>query len=227
MQNQLSLKALIKNKSWHSFFSSQENKQYWVKLEKLLNQEKQLGKIIYPPDEKIFRCFNDLDFKKIKVVILGQDPYHQKGQANGLAFSVSSYTNLPPSLKNIFKEILSKKELPQNINGDLSKWSQQGVFLLNSILTVRESEPLSHRNFGWEILAAELFKYLDISPKCFLFWGEQALIFKKELQNQKHLILQTSHPSPLSSYRGFLGCNHFNLVNNWLIKNNQKPIQWI
>ena len=135
---------------------------------------------------------------------------------------------MPPSLQNIFKEILQTKKLQSNkLKGDLSAWVSQGVFLLNTILTVRDSEPLSHQNFGWQNLIQNTLIYLDATPRCILLWGKNASFYKKNFTNPNHLILETSHPSPFSVYRGFAGCGHFKKANQWLKKNKQKPIRWI
>ena len=225
----IKLREWITNSDWHDFFEKQTRLPYWKKLENFLQQEIQQGKTVYPPQQKIFRVFNALSPKKIKVIILGQDPYHQKGQADGFAFSASTPNQpLPPSLQNIFKEILQTKKLQSNkLKGDLSAWVSQGVFLLNTILTVRDSEPLSHQNFGWQNLIQNTLIYLDATPRCILLWGKNASFYKKNFTNPNHLILETSHPSPLSVYRGFAGCGHFKKANQWLKKNKQKPIRWI
>ena len=212
------LQKLINNPDWFAFFEEQCCQNYWQQLEKKLLKQK----YFYPPPKKIFRIFNNLSPKNIKIVILGQDPYHQKEQADGFAFSTKN-KKIPASLKNIYKEIF-KNNIPTN--GDLSKWVAQGVFLLNRILTVQDSQPLSHKDFGWQEFTARLMNYLDESPKCFLLWGAEAQKITKYLKNKEHCILQTSHPSPLSVYRGFLGCGHFEKVNYWLKKHNQTPINW-
>ncbi len=228
MALEIKLKNWIDNPDWKNFFETQTKLPYWEKLENLLQQEEQQGKKIYPPKEKIFRIFNKLSPQNIKVIILGQDPYHQKGQADGFAFSISSSNlPLPPSLQNIFKEILATKKIKQFPKGDLSAWVSQGVFLLNTILTVRDSEPLSHQNFGWQILIQNTLRFLDKKTECILLWGKNAVFYKKELKNPNHLVLETSHPSPLSVYRGFSGCGHFEKVNQWLKKQTQIPIRWL
>ena len=194
----IKLREWITSPDWQKFFEKQTRLPYWEKLESFLQQEIQQGKKVYPLQQKIFRVFNALSPQKIKVMILGQDPYHQKGQADGFAFSASTPNQpLPPSLQNIFKEILQTKKLQSNkLKGDLSAWVSQGVFLLNTILTVRDSEPLSHQNFGWQNLIQNTLIYLDATPRCILLWGKNASFYKKNFTNPKHLILETSHPSP-------------------------------
>ena len=216
--NALVLEDLITNLDWYDFFETQYSKNYWKHLtQKLANETN-----FYPPPAKIFHAFNSLSPQNIKIVILGQDPYHQKGQADGLAFS-SHGAKLPASLKNIFSEIFSNN-IPTS--GNLQPWAQQGVLLLNSILTVKNSSPLSHKNFGWQKLTQEVLKYLDSKAKCFMLWGQQARQAQKYLKNKNHYILKTSHPSPLSTYRGFTGCKHFQKANSWLQSKNQQPIAW-
>ena len=212
------LKELVTNPDWYEFFHTQSLQGYWQKIEKNLAQVKKF----YPEPQKIFKIFNSLSPRKIKIVILGQDPYHQKNQADGFAFS-SRLQKIPASLRNIYQELFKNKT---PTHADLSSWVEQGVFLLNSILTVEESKPLSHQNFGWQEFSKNVLYYLNKEPKCFLLWGKNAIKYEKYLQNQQHLILKTTHPSPLSAYRGFLGCNHFQQANLWLKNNQQKPIFW-
>ena len=184
---------------------------------------------VFPALESIFKTFNVVALNDIKVVILGQDPYHGDYQANGLCFSVPNGMTLPPSLKNIYKEINFNMGCSMNEkNGDLTPWAQQGVFLLNTILTVRAHQPASHKNMGWELFTDKIISIL--SERCnnliFLLWGSFAQSKKNLIDTHKHTVLETTHPSPLSSYRGFLGSNHFSKTNTILEKQGQEPINW-
>ena len=166
---------------------------------------------------------------QVKCVILGQDPYHDDGQAMGLAFSVPSGVRLPPSLRNIYKEIgLELDRSTQNCDGDLTSWAMQGVLLLNSVLTVRAHAPGSHRGHGWEEFTDKVIRLLDedVSPKVFMLWGSDAIKKQKLITNEKHLVLTAAHPSPLSAYRGFFGCGHFAKCNEYLVCNGVTPIEW-
>jgi uracil-DNA glycosylase len=184
---------------------------------------------IFPPQDQILRAFQLCDFRKVKVVILGQDPYHGFGQAHGLAFSVNKGIKLPPSLVNIFKEIQREMggEMPRN--GDLTAWAEQGVLLLNTILTVEESKPLSHQDLGWQTFTNKCIQWLNKHSEglAFMLWGSHAQKFAVQIDSQKHQLFQTSHPSPLSVYRGFDGCGHFTEVNNYLASLEKEPINWI
>jgi uracil-DNA glycosylase len=175
--------------------------------------------VVYPPKKQIFRAFT---YDKIKIVILGQDPYHEKNQANGLAFSVNDRVKIPPSLRNIFKELnISPK------NGDLTKWAEQGVLLLNTALTVREGQADSHKKL-WEKFTVSVIEELNEyeTPLVFMLWGNNAKSYEKYITDKKHLILTAAHPSPLSASRGFFGCNHFSVANEFLKKNNLEIINW-
>lgn len=184
---------------------------------------------IFPPQDQILRAFQLCDFRKVKVVILGQDPYHGFGQAHGMAFSVNKGIKLPPSLVNIFKEIQREMggEMPRN--GDLTAWAEQGVLLLNTILTVEESKPLSHQDLGWQTFTNKCIQWLNKHSEglAFMLWGSHAQKFAAQIDSQKHQLFQTSHPSPLSVYRGFDGCGHFTEVNNYLTSLEKEPINWI
>jgi uracil-DNA glycosylase len=184
---------------------------------------------IFPPQDQILRAFQLCDFRKVKVVILGQDPYHGFGQAHGMAFSVNKGIKLPPSLVNIFKEIQREMggEMPRN--GDLTAWAEQGVLLLNTILTVEESKPLSHQDLGWQTFTNKCIQWLNKHSEglAFMLWGSHAQKFAAQIDRQKHQLFQTSHPSPLSVYRGFDGCGHFTEVNNYLTSLEKEPINWI
>ncbi|MCL9979911.1 MAG: uracil-DNA glycosylase [Bacteroidia bacterium] len=192
-------------------------------------EKKRTSNNIFPPQDQILRAFQLCDFRKVKVVILGQDPYHGFGQAHGLAFSVNKGIKLPPSLVNIFKEI--QRELGGEIprNGDLTAWAEQGVLLLNTILTVEESKPLSHQDLGWQTFTNKCIQWLNKHSEglAFMLWGSHAQKFAAQIDRQKHQLFQTSHPSPLSVYRGFDDCGHFKEVNNYLTSLEKEPINWI
>lgn len=192
-------------------------------------REEYLHNKIYPKPENIFQAFFLTPFSQVKVVILGQDPYHNPGQAHGLCFSVPANVQVPPSLKNIYQEIESdggyKKE---DRGGDLSPWAQQGVFLLNAILSVVAHQPASHRHLGWEKFTDEVIKILSDKKDhlVFILWGNYARSKKHLIQSEKHLILEAPHPSPLSAYQGFFGCRHFSKTNHWLREHGEKEIVW-
>lgn len=182
---------------------------------------------IFPPPTEVFRALQWVDYPDVRVVILGQDPYHGDGQANGLAFAVHDGIAAPPSLKNIFKEIASDLGCHQPLGTSLEGWAQQGVLLLNTVLTVRAHEAFSHRGKGWEEFTTQIVQVLNAraQPMVFLLWGAPAQKFEALITNKNHLILKAAHPSPLSAYRGFLGCRHFSMANEFL-KNVSKPIDW-
>jgi uracil-DNA glycosylase len=194
-----------------------------------LNQEKKADKTILPPEGSIFNAFNILPFEQYKVVIIGQDPYHGLNQANGLAFSVNKGQKIPPSLRNIYKELKSDLglEIPQH--GDLSNWAKQGVLLLNTVLTVEEGKPGSHQGKGWEHFTDAVITEInnELNGVVFLLWGNYAKSKKTLIDNHKHLILEANHPSPLSANRGFFLCKHFSKTNEYLKKQGKEPINWI
>ncbi len=215
------------DKSWNSILEDQWQKDYFIKLQSFLILEEKKY-IIYPKKEKIFNAFNLCSFQKIKIVILGQDPYHGENQAHGLSFSIKKGVSLPPSLKNIFKELNSDLKIRIRENGNLSKWAEQGVLLLNSILTVRKGMAGSHKKKGWEIFTDNVIKEISKNKKgiIFILWGKYAEAKKDLIDKKKHYILQATHPSPLSAHRGFFGCKHFSKTNKILSKNNKKIINW-
>lgn len=219
---------MIMNNDWDALFNQEIEKKYLQKIRYFLAKEYK-EKTIYPKKENIFAAFKATSLKDTKVVILGQDPYHGPGQAMGYSFSVPSTCPLPPSLQNMYKELATEYNQPVNRTGDLTDWARQGVLLMNTILTVEEHKPLSHQNIGWQNFTDEAIKWLDQKegPVVFLLWGSKAIQSKKLLKNPKHLILTSPHPSPLSAYRGFFGNDHFKLANEYLIQNNETPIQWI
>ena len=182
---------------------------------------------ISPNLENVFKAFEYCSFDETNVVIFGQDPYFQPGVANGLAFSVNKKIPIPHSLKNIFKEIKNDIGSLSNINGDLSRWASQGVLLLNSALTVEENNPGSHSKIGWNDFIFDVINCLNTKKGVvFILWGNDAKKYQKKINNNEHLVLTSSHPSPLSAYKGFFGCRHFSKCNNYLIANDKKPINW-
>jgi uracil-DNA glycosylase len=217
--------------SWHQELKNELDKEYVRVLKAFLSQEKAQNKIIYPEESLVFNAFRHTPFSKVKVVLIGQDPYHGPGQAHGLSFSVPKGVALPPSLKNIFLEIEQDLSIPPSKIGCLSSWATQGVLLLNATLTVRKGEPKSHYGKGWEqftdAVVAHLIKRED--PLVFLLWGKSAHEKLQHIQqNQKmpHLVLTAAHPSPYSAYSGFFGCRHFSQTNQFLIKWDKDPIDW-
>lgn len=185
-------------------------------------------KEIYPPKDYIFNALKLTSYKDTKVVIVGQDPYHGEGEAHGLSFSVQKGVKIPPSLKNIYKELYSDLGIVPVDNGDLSNWAKQGVLLLNSVLTVEKDKAASHRNIGWDALTDYIIKLLNLKeePIVFILWGNFAKKKAKLITNEKHLIITSAHPSPLSASRGFFGSKPFSKANNFLVNNKLKPIDW-
>ena len=218
---------LLLNKDWNSFLQKELKSNSFKTIIEKLNKERERN-IIFPTDDLIFNAFNKTPLSKVKVVILGQDPYHGKGQAHGLSFSVPNGITVPPSLRNIFKELQQDLKLTPPENGNLTKWTEQGVLLLNSTLTVREKEAGSHQKLGWEGFTDSVISKLSSKKNgiIFLLWGAFAQKKSVLIDTKKHYILKTTHPSPFSAYRGFLGCKHFSKTNEILTKNNQKPIDW-
>ncbi len=221
------------NKNWQDVFNDYTNTEKFKNLiENIKSQYLDKSKTIYPSYSDLFRAFNETAFDKIKVVILGQDPYHNEGQAHGLCFSVQDGAQAPPSLQNIFKEIesdigTSRHESPDGI-ADLTRWAHQGVFLLNSVLTVIKNKPGSHSNIGWQDFTDYVIKTISDKREnvVFILWGAYARNKKDLINSDKHLILEAPHPSPLSAHRGFFGCWHFSKVNEYLKKHNKIPINW-
>jgi uracil-DNA glycosylase len=212
---------------WKELIDGEKRKKYFINLEMFLAMEYR-SKKIYPKEEDIYTAFDLCPFKNVKVVILGQDPYHNPGQANGLAFSVKDGVKIPPSLRNIFKEMGSDLKIETPLTGNLIPWAKQGVLLLNTILTVEENQPLAHANKGWEKFTDKVLQELnkDNSPKVFVLWGKNA--YKKELfiTNEKHLVIKSSHPSPLSARHSFFGSKVFTKINKFLLQNNLDQIDF-
>ena len=214
--------------TWEDIIDLEKQKDYYKSLEKEINKRYETT-TVFPEKQNIFKAFYLTKLDNLKVVILGQDPYHGFGQAQGLAFSTPANIKNPPSMQNILKEIqsdLGKKSICED--GDLTPWAKQGVLLLNTILTVEESKPKSHHNLGWEVFTDNIIKY--ISDNCedtiFILWGSPAISKTKLIDRKKHHILTAPHPSPLSSYRGFFGCKHFSQTNNILKSLNKEAIIW-
>lgn len=214
--------------TWEDIVDLEKQKDYYKSLEKEINKRYKTT-TVFPEKQNIFKAFSLTKLDNLKVVILGQDPYHGFGQAQGLAFSTPANIKNPPSMQNILKEIqsdLGKKSICED--GDLTPWAKQGVLLLNTILTVEEAKPKSHHNLGWEVFTDNIIKY--ISDNCedtiFILWGSPAISKTKLIDRKKHHILTAPHPSPLSSYRGFFGCKHFSQTNNILKSLNKEAIIW-
>lgn len=213
--------------SWKTALHEEWEKDYFVRLTDFVRQEYQ-KKQIFPPGNKIFAAFDACPFDEVKVVIIGQDPYHDVGQANGLCFSVNPGTPLPRSLVNIFKEIHSDTGAPMPTDGDLSRWAKQGVLLLNATLTVEAHRAGSHQGKGWEEFTDAVIRKLaeEKSGLVFVLWGNYAARKGEFINRNKHLVLQSAHPSPLSASRGFFGNRHFSKINDYLVKNGKNPIVW-
>lgn len=215
--------------SWKEVLADEFEKPYFHWLADFVRKEYSDKNFkVYPPASKIFEAFNATPFDKVKVVIIGQDPYHGEGQANGLCFSVNPGVPFPPSLLNIFKEIQNETGNPIPENGDLSRWASQGVLLLNSSLTVREHSPKSHSSIGWDNLTDAAVRKLATEREgiVFMLWGADAIKKGSFIDRNRHLVLTSPHPSPLSAYRGFFGNGHFNAANKYLENAGKTPIVW-
>ena len=214
--------------SWKALLAEQFEQDYMHALRRFLLAEKQQGKQIYPAGADIFNALNSTPFDQVKVVILGQDPYHGPGQAHGLCFSVHSGVALPPSLKNIYKEIHADLGLAVPASGCLNAWAEQGVLLLNSVLTVESGNAGSHQGRGWEVFTDSVISVLNERAQnlVFLLWGSYAQRKGAVIDGKRHLVLQSPHPSPLSAHRGFFGNHHFSRTNTYLSEHNKTPIDW-
>lgn len=219
---------MLNSITWHTLFSEsnleQEIRIVMHKIEVLKNT----GATIYPFELNVFKAFELCEFDKLSVVILGQDPYHGDGQAHGLSFSVPEGQALPPSLRNIFKELYDDLHIPISKNGNLESWAKQGVLLLNSILTVERNKPGSHRNIGWEKITDQVIQLISQRKEnlVFILWGNFAINKLRLIDQSKHLVLTAAHPSPLSAYKGFFGCRHFSKANAYLKRHNKPIISW-
>ena len=215
--------------TWKAVLKDQFNKTYFQQIVTFLKTEKAQGKVIYPPGPLIFNAFNTTPFDKISVVIIGQDPYHGLGQAHGLSFSVPTGIKPPPSLMNIFKELEKDIgiKMPEKY-GNLTKWAEQGVLLLNAALTVRAGEPFSHAKYGWTEFTDTVITRLSDKKEgiIFLLWGKFAQEKQALIDETKHIVLKAAHPSPFSADKGFFGCKHFSKANEILIKSGRNPIDW-
>ena len=213
-------------KSWLDLLQDETQKEYFKNLQQFLKSERSKFDI-YPEDDLVFNALNFVAYDKVKVVILGQDPYHEPHQAHGLSFSVLDPTPLPPSLVNIYQEIKDDLGIQPYQSGDLSRWAKQGVLLLNTTLTVRKHQALSHKGKGWEQFTGKIISLLAErkQPMVFMLWGSHAQQFADQIPPW-HLVLKAPHPSPLSAYRGFFGCKHFSKCNEFLEKNGMQSIDW-
>lgn len=218
--------AAISN-DWAEKISLEYKKQYYRELFNFIKEEYSKV-VVYPPSEDIFNAMHLTPLSKVKCVILGQDPYHEPGQAHGLCFSVKPDVRIPPSLENIYKELHDDIGFEIPNHGYLEEWAKQGVLLLNTVLTVQAHRAFSHRGKGWEQFTDAIIRTVNEEdrPIVFLLWGKPAQEKKALLNNPKHLILEAPHPSPLSAYRGFFGCKHFSRANEFLVRNGEKPIDW-
>ncbi len=218
--------AAISN-DWAEKISAEYRKPYYRELFNFIKEEYSKV-VVYPPSEDIFNAMHLTPLSKVKCVILGQDPYHEPGQAHGLCFSVKPDIKIPPSLENIYKELHDDIGFAIPNHGYLEEWAKQGVLLLNTVLTVQAHRAFSHRGKGWEQFTDAIIRTVNEidRPVVFLFWGKPAQEKKALLNNPKHLILEAPHPSPLSAYRGFFGCRHFSKANDFLMKNGETPIDW-
>ena len=221
------MKTIQLHSEWKAFLKEELNSNNFQVIISALAIDRK-SHAIFPENDLIFNAFNLTRPSNIKVVILGQDPYHGKGQAHGLSFSVPNGVKIPPSLRNIFKELQSDLNHSIPTNGNLDSWAKQGVLLLNTTLTVREKRAGSHQKLGWELFTNRIIKKISDEKEgiIFLLWGAFAQKKSEMINPKKHYILTTTHPSPFSAYKGFLGCKHFSKTNKILLDNNQKPINW-
>ena len=212
---------------WDSALDAEFSSDYYLALREFLKKEYS-SEVVYPPMNDIYNALRYTSIADTRVVILGQDPYHGYGQAHGLCFSVKEGIKQPPSLVNIFKELYAEYGFPAPKSGELTGWAKQGVLLLNTTLTVREGRPQSHKGQGWEILTDKIIEKINEKnePVVFMLWGSNARAKKALITNKHHLVLECAHPSPLSAYAGFFGCNHFKLANQFLEKNSLSTIDW-
>lgn len=221
-------RAIELDKEWLSHLQVEFDQIYMIELSNFLRAEQEVGKTIYPTGKNIFAALNTTSLSQVKVVILGQDPYHGPNQAHGLSFSVPTGVPIPPSLKNIYKELCNEFENEMPSHGNLQSWAKQGVLLLNSVLTVENGQAASHQGKGWERFTDQVIKTISLERDnvVFLLWGAYAQKKGQSIDKKKHLVLSAPHPSPLSAHRGFLGCQHFSKSNEYLQSSNQTPIDW-
>jgi len=216
------------SESWQQVIGDQFELSYLKELRAFLALQEQAGKTVYPPGDAIFNALNHTSFDDVKVVILGQDPYHGPNQAHGFCFSVQSGVAVPPSLRNIYQELNADTGMPKPTHGDLTSWADQGVLLLNAVLTVEQAKAGSHQGKGWEVFTDRIIQVLNeqCESVVFLLWGSYAQKKGKLIDRQKHCVLEAPHPSPLSSYRGFFGCQHFSKANAYLESVGKPAINW-
>ena len=214
--------------SWQNVLAASFEQDYFAGIVQFIKKEIAAGKIIYPSGKDLFNAFNYTPFDQVKVVIIGQDPYHNPGQAHGLCFSVQDGVPPPPSLVNIFKELKADLNLALPQTGNLSPWAKQGVMLLNASLSVEAHKPMSHSQIGWEQFTDSVINIISAQKSniVFLLWGKFAQSKAQLIDPEKHLILKAAHPSPLSAYNGFFGCKHFSKTNEWLLAHQQTAIDW-
>ena len=224
----MDIQNIYLEENWLEKLSQQFNADYMKNLRTFLREEQAKGQIIYPENGNVFAALNLTPYKNVRVVILGQDPYHGENQAHGLSFSVPKSERIPPSLRNIYKELEEDLGVKAPTHGNLETWAKQGVLLLNSVLTVRAHEAASHQGKGWEKFTDEIIRELNHKnePIVFMLWGSYAQKKGAFIDRNKHLVLESAHPSPLSAYRGFFGCGHFSKANDFLKKNNLQEIRW-
>lgn len=225
----MSVSSVKLGPSWLDQVGGEFDKPYMKGLKDFLLQEKQSGAVVYPKGDEIFNAMNTTPLDKVRVVILGQDPYHGPGQAHGLSFSVQEGVALPPSLQNIYKEIAAEYGCAMPRSGDLTRWAEQGVLLLNATLTVRQAQAGSHQNKGWEEFTDAVIRI--VNDQCrhvvFMLWGSYAQKKGAFIDRSNHLVLTAPHPSPLSAHRGFLGCGHFKKANEYLVAQGTEPVRWV
>lgn len=212
---------------WINYFKQEKQKTYFKQLAQFIKEERERT-IVFPKQDDVFNAFKLCPYDTVKVVILGQDPYHNEHQAHGLSFSVQKGEPLPPSLRNIFKELSNDLNVPISTNGDLTHWAKQGVLLLNTVLTVEKNNPNSHANKGWEVFTDGIISMLNQkdTPVIFVLWGNYAQNKQTLITNPLHTIIKSAHPSPLSAHRGFLGSKPFSKINTLLVRQKQTPIDW-
>lgn len=220
--------GLSLNNAWADLLSTELAADYMQSLQAFLCERREIGVPVYPPAHQVFAAFDETPPDRVRVVILGQDPYHNPGQSHGLCFSVSPGTPVPPSLGNIFRELETDLGLPLPSHGCLAAWARQGVLLLNTVLTVERNRPGSHQGIGWERFTDCVIDLLSAreQPTVFMLWGAQAQKKGRAIDSSRHCVLKAPHPSPLSAYRGFLGCGHFGKANAFLRSRGLPPIDW-
>jgi uracil-DNA glycosylase len=216
------------DRAWQQFLDAELKEDYLNRLTGFVESERSKSKQIFPPHAEMFSALELTPFDQVRIVILGQDPYHGPDQAHGLAFSVREGIDIPPSLRNIFKEIQRDLGGTETSSGDLSRWARQGVLLLNAVLTVEAGMAGSHRDKGWEILTDKIIQKLSHEKQnlVFMLWGSYAQAKKPLIDGSRHLVLTAPHPSPLSAHRGFIGCGHFSQANAYLAAHGEEPVQW-